>query len=355
MQARCCIAFAVENFSSQHDDRGTAVGTDQQLKWNQPRRESMPVRIAELDYRHNKDKPGKQACTSFKPVSTVDNAAILKIREKIVASCMTSRHNAIVLTSVLPPPPKNTPPSIPELCARFHSSDEESIVAFISQATSDEHLDYFRSLSQDDEEWLDARKGRITASIAADVRSLRDTSEGKTVIQRVMGTAPRIQTKAMAYGHAHESVAQQLYTSEMDKHHKDFECKTTGLHLLPEAPFLGASPDGISSCACHAKRVVEIKCTLKHKNLSVAEIPEIDPSYHLESCNEEVRLKETSSWYFQAQQQMGVLAFDKCDFVIYTRKGIHVIDIPFNRALWESLKDKATHVFCKRIAPLLVK
>ncbi|XP_041464250.1 uncharacterized protein LOC121415167 [Lytechinus variegatus] len=170
-----------------------------------------------------------------------------------------------------------------------------------------------------------------------------------------MGTAPRIRTKAMDYGHAHESVARQMYSSEMEKHHKDFDCNTTGLHLLPEAPFLGASPDGISTCACHAKRVVEIKCTLKHKNLSVKEIPAIDPSYHLESSSGEVRLKTTSSWYFQAQQQMGVLGVDRCDFVIYTRKGIHIIDIPFDRVLWESLKDKATRVFCKRIVPLLMK
>ena len=33
-------------------------------------------------------------------------------------------------------------------------------------------------------------------------------------------------------------------------------------------PFVGASPDGIVHCECHAPRLIEVKCPFTHRGLS---------------------------------------------------------------------------------------
>ena len=42
--------------------------------------------------------------------------------------------------------------------------------------------------------------------------------------------------------------------------HPFFELQKSGLVLDTENPFIGASPDGIISCSCCGKGVVEVKC-----------------------------------------------------------------------------------------------
>ncbi|XP_077863929.1 uncharacterized protein LOC144348482 [Saccoglossus kowalevskii] len=221
------------------------------------------------------------------------------------------------------------------------------------EQTTEEDLLYFKELTQEDSNWFAARDGRITASLAGDVKSLRDTSEGKSLTQRIMGTSPSFSSAATEYGKKHENVARHMYEEQMRHSHIAFNCETTGLHVSSNEPFLGASPDGIASCKCHGQRLVEIKCTFKHRNVQAADIPTVDPSYHFQSQDEILKLKRSSKWFFQIQFQMGILAINNCDLVIFTKCGIEILNITFEDTVFAELKEKATHIFCDRIVPLL--
>ena len=52
----------------------------------------------------------------------------------------------------------------------------------------------------------------------------------------------------------------------MQSSHENFTVEITGLHVDVEKPFLGASPDGLTTCSCHGQGLVEIKCPYKNRN-----------------------------------------------------------------------------------------
>ena len=57
-----------------------------------------------------------------------------------------------------------------------------------------------------------------------------------------------------------ESKAQMEYEEAMKMTHTTFKVEATGLHIKPEYPHLGASPDGLTSCSCCGDGILEIKC-----------------------------------------------------------------------------------------------
>ena len=62
------------------------------------------------------------------------------------------------------------------------------------------------------------------------------------------------------WGCSHEKDATDSYKKYAIQHHHDFEVQQAGLFLDKEIPFIGASPDGIISCKCCWKGVLEVKC-----------------------------------------------------------------------------------------------
>ena len=173
------VLFAVENFISRQADRGTAVATDEECLWSRPRKESLPIRASELDFRHRKDTPQKEKITStYKPSRTVNNDAILSIRQNLMSVCKESQHNAIFLTAVEPKRQQVVPPTLPELIKDFQTSSSNDPVNYVCERICDSHRSFLAGLSQDDPVWLAARIGRITASLAGDVNCLKSSVHG---------------------------------------------------------------------------------------------------------------------------------------------------------------------------------
>ena len=73
-----------------------------------------------------------------------------------------------------------------------------------------------------------------------------------------MGEATFCGNKATAYGHKNEIIARKLYEKYMKNHHKSFQVQSSGLVISKDIPFLRASPDGIISCKCCGKGILEI-------------------------------------------------------------------------------------------------
>jgi hypothetical protein len=176
-------------------------------------------------------------------------------------------------------------------------------IAFLQSEMGVDHYMCLQDLDQASPEWAEARLGRITASVAHAIMHMKPDSMG--LIHQLVGGGDAFKTPATDHGKKYEPVARAVYWSREKAIHQNMEVAQCGLFVDPTAPCLGASPDGIVSCSCHGKRVLEIKCTYKHKDVSPDDIPHIDPKYHLLTHTTDnstcVQLKRDDSWYCQAQ------------------------------------------------------
>jgi len=104
----------------------------------------------------------------------------------------------------------------------------------------------------------------------------------------------------------------------------------TGLTLLQQYPFIGATSDGISS----NNVVLEIKCPYGGKDKSILEL--INDGYsHLQiGGNGHIALKESSPYYCQVQGELAIKGFELCHFVVWTPVDMAVIDIKYNADFW---------------------
>lgn len=124
----------------------------------------------------------------------------------------------------------------------------------------------------------------------------------------------------------------------------------SGLTLMPEFHFIGASSDGQ---VCNT--VIEIKCPSRGKEMTVNEL--IDSGYeHLTRCSDgSIELKESSPYFCQIQGEMAIKKCSMCHFVVWTPIDIEIISVPFNEPFWTGeLLPKLKLFFNKFIRPELL-
>lgn len=106
--------------------------------------------------------------------------------------------------------------------------------------------------NQRTEEWLEARKGKITASLAAGCLGLHPYMSAKKAWREIMGCdGPRLENRHMQWGIQFEAAARLDYEAE-----QGVFIETTGFWVHPLLPWLGASPDGLIG----TDGLCEIKC-----------------------------------------------------------------------------------------------
>ena len=79
------------------------------------------------------------------------------------------------------------------------------------------------------------------------------------------------------------------------------------MHINPQYPPLGASPDGLISCAYYGNGLLEIKCLYGKRN----EDPEViaDSSFYLKHTENGLKLSESQ----EVQGQMAIFERSYCD------------------------------------------
>ena len=70
---------------------------------------------------------------------------------------------------------------------------------------------------------------------------------------------PSTDVAVTKYGKEIEPVAFHAFTEYFRSDHENTSVSQTGLNVNAEFPHLGARPDGIVSCSCHEKALLEIK------------------------------------------------------------------------------------------------
>lgn len=108
-----------------------------------------------------------------------------------------------------------------------------------------------REAAQRTEEWLEARRGKITASLAAGCLGLDPYISARAAWRKILGVGETVQNRHMRWGVQFEAKARLDYEAETGN-----LVETTGFWVSHDWPWLGASPDGLIG----EDGLVEIKC-----------------------------------------------------------------------------------------------
>ena len=155
-----------------------------------------------------------------------------------------------------------------------------------------------QSLSQ---AWNIHRAGRITASNSKMAFETKVESPSKRFFNQLIQCGSFFGVPATWYGKYMEPIAWESFTECISKHHEHVLFKETVLHVYPNYPYIGASPDGIVCCSCHGESLLEIKCPFKYReNLKGWEF---DKDFPISASGE---IKKLHRYYYQMQHQMFV-------------------------------------------------
>ncbi len=161
---------------------------------------------------------------------------------------------------------------------------------------------------------------------------------------------------AREWGLLHEESARSAYFRvERHKHHK-IRLEPKGLLISNKKPFVGASLDNIRRCRCSTNCppvVVEYKRPWKHRDLDPKEAFLTQEIGGLKKDQTDL-LSTSSQYFYQVQLQMFVANLMQCDFVVWTRKGIHTVQLPFNKRFFQQVCGKLAKFWKTNILPLLV-
>ena len=227
------------------------------------------------------------------------------------------------------------PPNIIDL---INDHGVENIGQYVSDAYIEEVAELTNGQSIN-EMWHYQRKGRLTASNFYNAINYKGDNPNNHIVKSVLGKY-EFSSEAVENGRKFESVARQQYIEHMRKTHVSFQCKETGVMVFKEFPFIAASPDGVVECKCCSKGLVEIKCPFKFQNEQLQEAMSKNSSCILSDGKYQLKRDLSSPYYVQILGQMAVCKSSYCDFVLFTRKGLHVERIPFNSELWDNVYKK---------------
>ncbi|XDV26738.1 hypothetical protein PO909_030373 [Leuciscus waleckii] len=151
-------------------------------------------------------------------------------------------------------------------------------------------------------EWHSLRKERVTASHFREVSHVRGTSTAEKLAERIIrGTR---QTPLMKRGLEMEAGALKDYAVL-----KNLNLTKCGLVVHPDAPWLGASPDGLVYDPLERPSfgLVEMKCPNVASYID-CKFLRFDHGLH--------KLKESHCYYWQVQGQLLITGIEWCDFVV---------------------------------------
>ncbi|WAQ95787.1 AN-like protein [Mya arenaria] len=211
---------------------------------------------------------------------------------------------------------------LPPVLSRFHEVEHESLCPTDLEDKCQRFVRDFQVLpqqvmnleamtkgQQDSVLWQRQRRGRITATAAHDVLTLKQATTKSNELKRIMkyNVCDLSRLDDIKFGRQHEETAS----------HEHFNVSDCGLFVDSTFPLFAATPDVLRECSCHGKGRLKIKCSYKHRDSKIEDIK--DQSFYLNSDN---KMKTNHRYYSQIQFQMYVCGKTYCDFVVFTYKGI---------------------------------
>ena len=190
--------------------------------------------------------------------------------------------------------------------------------------------------------WYDERRRRITASNFGAILKRRKSIYPKSILNTLLDNkASKMKCPApckWGKDNEAEAVKQYLTVKQNSECHVNV-CSSCGLIVNCSFPWLGASPDFLIHDMQEQASPLglgEVKCPFSKKDNTIAEACE-DPNFFLGILNGKVSLKRKHAYYYQIQGSMATLHLQWADFVVYTKKDLHVERVYFDNDLWEKI------------------
>jgi hypothetical protein len=200
----------------------------------------------------------------------------------------------------------------------------------------------------DNQTWYNLRRQRLTASHFAEVY-YRKAEPNKQLLNRLLSTEKQLNTPAIDYGRRHEPEAKQRYLAAKPHVH----IHKCGLVINEAFSFLGASPDG-KVCDAGECGIMEIKCPYNARNYTIAEaVEKVKMFMIMKNDNNKLTLKKTHSYYVQVQGQLMVTGTHFCDFVVLTKKELHIERIFPDHSFMNKLLMKLSKFYLNYAVPFL--
>ena len=198
----------------------------------------------------------------------------------------------------------------------------------------------------DSVEWFQQREGRITSSTAHSVLHTCMQNPAKSILKAIcFPDNKELRVPAVMWGKQHEKDALRDYEQTMKTmvpQHVNWGREKAGLLVDLDLPFIGASADSVSSCVCHGKRVVEVKCPYSFRDKTLQEFLQ-DPKCYIQNNT----LKNNHKYYTQVQLQMYIHDVQQCDFVVWSPKFTLIVYVPRDNNFCEQLIRKCTAFYRK--------
>ncbi|XP_034063803.1 uncharacterized protein LOC117540949 isoform X2 [Gymnodraco acuticeps] len=221
----------------------------------------------------------------------------------------------------------------PTTC-EFVGSHQEEHLHLLSLATTllmARKIEVATREQSDSVEWHRVRRPRITSSRFREVCHVRGQSSAENLAQRIRkGVA---QTASMKRGLALEPFAIQEYCRIKNTNY--WPC---GFVIHPDAPWLGASPDGLVFDPTESPPfgLVEIKCP----NVKSY----VDCSY-LKMQSGTLKLKQSHSYYWQVQGQLLLTGMEWCDLVVFAEEDILIQRICRDCEVAATIREKGDYFY----------
>ena len=275
------------------------------------------------------------------PRSAILNVSTLKVGPR-------SRHTVA----------KTLPPTIQSFAHQRYSSlgkeelHAECEVVFNQMKISQDEAHYLSEatcLQSQSILWFEHRKGRITASLFGAVCRTSIQLPSLSLLNKILQRTPMVKAAALDWGISKENTAKSAYVNAVRADHTSFAIRSTGLHLNPDYPHLGASPDGLIFCSCCGNGLLEIKCPYSKRHLDPTKV--VDASFYLKPTTTGLKLSRSHDYYKQVQGQLEVCQRDYCDFVCWTPMGMHIERIQRDPSFFEQMKPKLEQFFLHCVLP----
>ena len=162
--------------------------------------------------------------------------------------------------------------------------------------------------------------------------------------------------QALKWGRDHEEVARQHYTTLMTKEHVNLSVTEVGLTIDPAYPYLGATPDGMATCDCCGQRIIEIKCPFTVRDHHPTSDTAMQKSQYFlkRDSNGSVLLNRNHAYYTQIQGQLLLCHQEKCDFIVWTRCGMHTETITSDKSMQGKIVSECKDFFVTYLLPELL-
>ena len=165
--------------------------------------------------------------------------------------------------------------------------------------------------------WFKYRAGRVTASRMRAVCHTTAANPSQGLVKQICyPEAYSFTSKQIEWGCKHKKAARDMYVRKQKEEHCSFQVENSGFVINPQWPFVGATPDGIISCSCCGRGVLEIKCPYCHRGESIE--MSVSKDNLKKASDESFYLNQEHTYYYQVQTQLFVCDVSYSDICVCT-------------------------------------